>query len=157
VSDDRDLLEQPRAVDPSRVDTVSSNDDVDLVGWVKDRPGGLGVDLMYDCLGSGDSDGTNTMLAAIKPGQCAVAVCGADCEVKQSYCDVLMRDVNVLGSFWFSSAEIDQMITMIAAGIIDLSFLEHRRFDLAEVNDALGLVGSRPGGFVNVVVVPGRG
>jgi hypothetical protein len=38
---------------------------------------------MYDCLGSGDSDGTNTVLAAVKPGQCAVVVCGADCEVKQ--------------------------------------------------------------------------
>jgi alcohol dehydrogenase len=106
---------------------------------------------MYECLGSGDSDGTNTLLAAIEPGQCAVVVGGADCEVKQSYCDVLMRDLHVLGSFWFSSAEIDQMIIMIAAGIIDLSFLEHRRFDLAEVNDALKLVGSRPGGFVNVV------
>jgi len=53
------------------------------LGWVKDRPGGLGVDLMYDCLGSGDSDRTNTVLAAVKPGQCAVVVCGADCEVKQ--------------------------------------------------------------------------
>ncbi|MEU3618043.1 hypothetical protein ABZ725_37870 [Streptomyces sp. NPDC006872] len=52
--------------------------------------------------------------------------------------------------------EVLEIIAMIGAGVIDLSFLERRRFAfaLSEVNEAFELVGSRPGGFVNAVVLP---
>lgn len=46
------------------------------------------------------------------------------------------------------------MIALVAAGVIDLSFLEKKEFALKDVNKALEFVGDRPGGSVNVVVNP---
>jgi alcohol dehydrogenase len=41
---------------------------------------------------------------------------------------------------------------MAAAGTLDLSPLEHRRFPLERVNEAIGALES--GGFSNFVVIP---
>jgi alcohol dehydrogenase len=46
------------------------------------------------------------------------------------------------------------MAQMAAAGTLDLSVLEHRRFPLAKVNDAISSLGSGNGGFSNFVVNP---
>lgn len=157
IGRNRELLERVNKMAPGRVETVSSEDGVDLVAWAKDRTDGLGVDVLYDCLGvGGDVHGTNKLLLAVKSGELAVMVAGGvEGNLEQSYMQVLMHDVHTVGSQWFSAAEADQMIAMIGAGVIDLSFLEHRRFSLSEVNEAIDLVGSRVGGFVNVVVLPG--
>lgn len=157
VGRNRETLKRVQQMDPSRIETASSEDNTDLVAWAKEHTGGLGVDVMYDCLGvGGDPQTTNTFLRATRPGGRAVlAAGGVTGDVSQTYLETMKNDIHVVGSTWFGSADLDQMITMIAAGVIDLSFLEHRRFSLPEVNDALDLVGSRPGGFLNVVVVPG--
>lgn len=159
VGRNRELLERVRELAPGRVETVSSGDGVDLVAWAKEHTGGLGVDMMYDCLGVGsDAQGTNTLLRAIKSGARAVLVAGGvEGMVGQTYMDVLMGDVHAVGSVWFTAAEVDQLIALVASGVIDLSFLENRSFALPEVNEALQCVGARPGGFVNVVVLPGEG
>ncbi|MEU1275676.1 alcohol dehydrogenase catalytic domain-containing protein [Streptomyces sp. NPDC005799] len=156
VGRNRELLERVRQMAPGRVETVSSEEVSDLVSWAREETGGLGVDMMYDCLGvGGDAHGTNTLIRAVKAGGRAVLVAGGVVgDVAQPYMDVLMNDVRAAGSVWFNAAEIDQMIDMIAAGVIDLSYLEHRTYPLSEVNDALQIVGARPGGFVNVVVEP---
>ncbi|NEW36036.1 alcohol dehydrogenase catalytic domain-containing protein [Nocardia cyriacigeorgica] len=157
VGRNRELLKRVEELAPERVETVSSEDGIDLVAWARDRTGGLGVDTFYDCLGvGGDVHGTNRMLPAITNGGRAVLVAGGvEGNVEQSYMDVLMHDIHAVGSQWFSAAEADQMIAMIGAGVIDLSFLEHKRFPLSKVNEAIDLVGTRVGGFVNVVVEPG--
>jgi len=72
----------------------------------------------------------------------------------QPYFEVMMHNVAVLGTIWFNSAELDEMITLIDAGVIDVSFLRHKFFSLDEVNEAFRTVGDRPGGAVNVVVQP---
>lgn len=59
-----------------------------------------------------------------------------------------------MGTNWFQDAEIDELIALVAAGVIDLSFLEKKEFALKDVNKALEFVGDRPGGSVNVVVNP---
>ncbi|MFD6059495.1 alcohol dehydrogenase catalytic domain-containing protein [Rhodococcus wratislaviensis] len=157
IGRNRELLERVRRMAPGRVETISSEDGVDLVAWAKDRTGSLGVDMMYDCLGvGGDVHSTDVLLRAVKDGGRAVLVGAGEGAISQAYFDVLMHEVHAVGSKWFSSAEADQLIAMVAAGVIDLSFLDHRRFGLAEVNDAVELVGSRPGGFLNVVVLPGE-
>lgn len=158
IGRNRELLERVRQMAPRRVETISSEDGVDLVTWVKQHTGGIGVDVMYDCLGvGGDAHCTNKLLRAVTPGGSAVLVAGGVAgDVCQNYMDVLMYDVRAVGSLWFSAAEVDQMIAMIDAEVIDLSFVEHRRFGLFEVNEAFDLVGSRPGGFVNIVVLPGQ-
>lgn len=158
VGRNREVLERVRQMAPDRVETISSEDGVDLVAWAKACTGDLGVDAMYDCLGmGGDAGGTSALLRAVKDGGGAALVAGgAVGDITQTYMEVLMQDVHAKGSNWFNAAEIDQMIAMIAAGVIDLSYMEHRTFLLSEVNEAFEFVGARPGGFVNVVVLPGE-
>lgn len=157
VGRNREVLARVRELSPNRVATISSEDGVDLVEWAREHTGGEGVDVVYDCLGvGGDAHGTSQLLRAARSGGRAVLVAGGVAgDVAQTYMDVLMHDVQVMGSQWFSAADADQMIGMIGAGVIDLSFLEHRTFALPEVNEAIERVGSRPGGFENVVVMPG--
>ncbi|MCE3555809.1 alcohol dehydrogenase catalytic domain-containing protein [Pseudonocardia sp. RS11V-5] len=158
VGRNRAVLERVRELAPNRVSTISSEDGVDLVEWAREHTGGEGVDVIYDCLGvGGDSGSTSGLLRAARPGGRAVLVAGGVLgDVAQTYMDILMLDVQVMGSQWFSAEDADQMIAMIGAGVIDLSFLEHRVFGLPEVNEAIERVGSRPGGFENVVVMPGQ-
>ena len=157
IGRNRDVMHRIEQLAPGRISTRSSEDNIDFVAWAQDATGGDGVDALFDCLGNGgDSNSTNTLLAAItKGGRAVLAAGGVDGHISQSYWDILTRDVAVVGSQWFTSTEIDELITLIGAGVIDLSFLEHRSYPLDEVNDAFTFVGDRPGGFINVVVHPG--
>ena len=152
-----DVLEQVGRLDPERVRIVSSEDETDLVGWATDATGGLGADVLLDCLGNGgDAGSTDTLLDAVKIGGRAVLLAGGvDGRVGQEYWNILVQDKAVLGSQWFTSAEIDEMIRMIATGVIDLTAITHKTFPLDQVNEAFAFVGDRPGGFTNVVVLPG--
>ena len=48
------------------------------------------------------------------------------------------------------------MAEMARCGAADLNRIEPRVYPLERVNEALAEVGKRPGGFVNIVVAPGR-
>ncbi|AKE01093.1 hypothetical protein XU06_29375 (plasmid) [Rhodococcus erythropolis] len=152
----RQLLEQVQTLAPKRVVTCSTEDGGDITSWVKEQSSG-GVDVMIDCLGFGaDSKSTSSLIAAIKPGGRAIlAAGGVDGQITQSYWEAY-NDVSVGGSMWFSPEDIDRMVAMIDADVIDTSYLTHHSFALSEVNEALTFVGSRPGGFVNTVVIPNR-
>ena len=43
---------------------------------------------------------------------------------------------------------------MVETGTLNLSYLEHQRFPLSEVNRAISDLGGRRGGFSNYVVIP---
>ena len=151
-----ETLERVRQLAPGRVETVSSTDGTDLAEWVKSRTDGYGVDVMYDCLGvGGDIGGTNELMRAIKDGGRAVLVAaGVEGSISQSYFEVLLHDVHAVGSQWFNEDDLELMVALIGSGVIDLSYLEHEKFSLAKVNEAINFVGARPGGFANVVVLP---
>ena len=48
------------------------------------------------------------------------------------------------------------MTEMARCGAVELDRTESRVYPLAQVNEALAEVKKRPGGFVNIVVAPGR-
>lgn len=83
-----------------------------------------------------------------------MAAGGADGQVARSYMEWMMNEVTLLGTLWFTDAEVDELITLIAAKVIDFSFLQTKEFALKDVNEALTFVGDRPGGAINVVVKP---
>ena len=87
-------------------------------------------------------------------GKAILAAGGAEGKISQSYMDMMMHDVAVIGTTWFNSADVDELIALVDAGVVDLSFLRHKFFPLEKVNDALEFVGNRPGGAVNVIVQP---
>jgi alcohol dehydrogenase len=158
IGRNKERLAQVEGMSPlaDRIKTLSSTDDVDPVEWVKSQTGGLGVDLIYDCLGAGgDANSTSALVrgAVRVGGKVLLAAGGADGQISASYLEWMERDTAVLGSFWFTNQQADEMIELIAAGVIDFSFLKHEEFALEDVNEALKVVGDRPGGFQNVVVV----
>ena len=141
-----------------RIVVASSEEEEDVAEWVKSQTGGLGPDVLIDCLGvGGDADTTMNLIRSIKRGGKAILVAGgAEGEVSQTYMEAMMHDVAIIGSNWFTTGEMDDLVAMIDAGIIDFSFLQHKAFSLDEANEAIKFVGDRPGGAVNVLVKPGK-
>lgn len=60
----------------------------------------------------------------------------------------------MIGSTWFKTGQIDELVDLVSAGVIDFSYLETKEFPLDQVNEALDCVGGRLGGAVNVLVKP---
>lgn len=140
----------------SRIAVASSEEEKDPQAWVAKHTGGLGPDALIDCLGvGGDADMTLNLIKSVKRGGKAILVAGsAEGDVTQSYSEAMMRDVAIVGSTWFTNGEVDDLIALLSADIIDLSFLETKSFKLDQVNEAMEFVGDRPGGSINVVVKP---
>lgn len=164
-----------------RVATRSSEDEWDLIEWVKEQTGGWGVDVMYDCLGvGGDADTTSRLIkeGTKMGGKAILAAGGAEGTLAQSYAEFMTGDrvspfpsslslsskltplssflaqQAIQGSNWFSDGEMDELVALIGSGVVDFSFLQTKPFPLDQVNEALAFAGDRPGGFVNVVVQP---
>ncbi|EPE27583.1 GroES-like protein [Glarea lozoyensis ATCC 20868] len=150
------LAEVAKMSSNGRVATISTEDDKDVVQWIQEQTNGVGPDLFYDCLGNGgDANSTRKLIGALKSGGRAVlAAGGADGEISQKYSEAMSHDVAILGTNWFNSVEVDELIALVDAGVIDLSFLRHELFPLEKVNEAFEFVGDRPGGAINVVVEP---
>lgn len=158
IGRNRERLTEVEGLSPQgRVVVCSSEDEGDIAEWVKHQTNGLGPDALYDCLGvGGDASTTSNLVGYVKQGgRVILAAGGAEGNIGgQPYFEVMMHNVAVLGTIWFNSAELDEMIALIDAGVIDVSFLRHKFFSLDEVNEAFSTVGARPGGAVNVVVQP---
>ncbi|KAM0308525.1 hypothetical protein ACHAO8_009930 [Botrytis cinerea] len=150
------LAEIEKMATKGRIVVRSSEDEGDLVEWIKEQTNGLGPDGFYDCLGNGgNSDGTSKLISSLKRGgRAALAAGGVPGDITHSYNEVMGHDVSVNGVLWFNSAHLDELIELIDAGVIDFSFLQHKFFALDEVNDAFKFVGDRPGGAINVIVQP---
>lgn len=152
-------LAQLRAMDANgRVVTCSTVDGTDVEAWLNAQTHDLGVDAVFDCLGvGGASHGTEALLKSVRPGGRVILAAGSvDGSISQSYWGILMHDVTVLGTLWFSSAEIDELVALIASGAVDTSYLSHEVYPLERVNDAIALADDRPGGAANIVVVPSQ-
>ncbi|TGO07847.1 hypothetical protein BTUL_0242g00120 [Botrytis tulipae] len=149
IGRNKDRLKELEGLSPNgRVRTISSEDASEITDWIRKQTGDLGPDALYDCLGNGGD--------ANKGGRAVLAAGGAEGQITQGYLEAMSRDVAVLGTLWFNSAEIDELIALIDAGVIDFSFLRHEFFPLRKVNEAFQFVGDRPGGVVNVVVQPSK-
>jgi alcohol dehydrogenase len=64
------------------------------------------------------------------------------------------EQVQIIGSNWFTTAQGQELAHMVETGALDLSYLEHVRYSLAEVNTAISGLTNRHGGFSNYVVIP---
>jgi threonine dehydrogenase-like Zn-dependent dehydrogenase len=92
---------------PSRVAVRSSEDEGSIADWVLEQTGGVGVDVIYDCLGVGGDAKTTAELfskAVRAGGQVVLAAGGAEGDISQSYAQYQARDVRIHGSQWFRCA-----------------------------------------------------
>jgi D-arabinose 1-dehydrogenase-like Zn-dependent alcohol dehydrogenase len=150
------LLERVKALAPGRIEVMSVLDrSRSIRDWALSLTGGEGVDAVIDALPP-QSTPSATMegLRALRVGGRAVLPGGmTDALTLDPY---WLTDTNarLMGSRWFTTTEGEDMAQMAAAGTLDLSVLEHRRFPLDKVNDAISSLGSGDGGFSNFIVLP---
>jgi len=148
------LLDRVKALAPDRIEVLSVLDaSRSIKDWALGLTDGEGVDAVIDALPPQSPPGaTMAALRALRVGGRAVLPGGmTEALVLDPY---WLTDTNaaIMGSRWFTTAEGEEMAQMAAAGTLDLSPLEHRRFPLERVNDAIAAL--EGGGFSNFVVIP---
>jgi D-arabinose 1-dehydrogenase-like Zn-dependent alcohol dehydrogenase len=152
----RAVLDQLKALAPSRVDTLALGEKP-LAEWTRERTEGLGVDVMIDCSGRGAASSvTAEALTAMKRGGVAVNIGALTEHLAVEPIRFMTSRIQFRGSNWFTTGEGQLMAEMARVGVLDLSKLTNKSYPLAEVNAALAHVKERPGGFTNIVVNPDR-
>jgi D-arabinose 1-dehydrogenase-like Zn-dependent alcohol dehydrogenase len=158
------LLNRVKALAPQRIEVFAVDDakppagGVDpLVAWAKTMTDGYGVDSVLDCLPPGATAAAMMRaLYTLRRGGRAANV-GAVLEVLPINAFWLMTNrIGLQGSVWFTTGEGEELAAMVAAGTLDVSPLEHRIFPLSQVNEALGGMDNRTGGFTNFIIDPTR-
>lgn len=155
VARDQKLLADLRALDPRRIVTHSNNDGL-CTEWAKAQTDGLGPDIVIEAVGPGASPEA-TMAAMKSVGRSGWVVnIGAQTELLPiDPIWIMLGQISLTGSKWFTTAQAGEMARMAAAGTLDLTRLVHKRFPLDQATEALKESMSREiGGFANVVVTP---
>ena len=155
VARDRARLARVKALAPGRIETLSYEDGKSVADWARGIVGADGVDGLIDCLGPGSS-GTLLMNAiyALGRGGKAINVSGVGEKVLMDVHWMMDQQIEFIGSNWFTTADGEAMAEMVRAGTLDLSVLEHVRFPLGRINEALDGSHFRDGGFTNLVIEP---
>ena len=101
------------------------------------RAAGTGYDLVVEAAGS--TDAVLSALAAARRGGTVVLLGlpphGATAAVPVD--DVVNNDLNIRGSFGYTSAAWREVVTLLNAGLLELSFLVTHRFPLTQWREAL--------------------
>jgi alcohol dehydrogenase len=154
VARDAALLERVKSLDTRRIEVLSYGERP-LADWVMEKTEGIGADILIEALSTGASANvTMDALHALRRGGTGVVIGGMSETLPLNPIWFMTRGLRWLGSVWFSTAEGEEMAAMAAAGVLDLSKFEHRRFTLDDANEALTAFGAHAGGFANVVVMP---
>jgi D-arabinose 1-dehydrogenase-like Zn-dependent alcohol dehydrogenase len=160
------LLGKVKAMAPGRIfvhamEESSTADDGNgdpLANWTKSMTAGAGVDGVIDCLPPGAP--ARMMLRAIhtlRRGGKAINVGAVTEDIPLNAFWMMTNRIGLQGSVWFTTAEGEEMAAMAAAGVLDLSILQHRVSPLSQVNEALAeMAGNKDGGFANYVIDPTR-
>ncbi len=152
---DTALLERVRALAPGRIKVFSIEGDEPLDRWVMRCTDGLGVDVFVDALGPGAKHETLLQgIRAMKRGGRAFNIGAIAGAVGLDLHTMMDEQQTLEGSAWFTAGEGQDMADMAAAGLVDLSVFEHVCSPLEAVNEAIGGIATRQGGFSNFVIQP---
>ena len=147
------LLERVHALDPRRIVPFHLGS-AKLKDFVFERTGGLGVDVAIETLGANAPvQHIVDSLEALRRGGRAVNVSGVSATIPVEPFPLMCLNKTLIGSNWFTTGEGQEMAAMADAGTLRLDVLEHERFSLDRVNDALTAVEQRSGGFTNIVIL----
>jgi 2-desacetyl-2-hydroxyethyl bacteriochlorophyllide A dehydrogenase len=118
------------------------------------RPPSGDFDLVVEAAGSAES--TRTALRAPTRGGSVVLLGypGQDASVPLPVDDVVNGDITIIGSFGYTSTAWRQVVALLNAGELDLSFLVTHRFPLRDWESAMRTVRSGTGARAKVVLEP---
>ena len=151
---DEGLLARVKAIAPERIETLTLGDK-SSGEWARTVTDDEGVDFVISALGARAP--VETMLDAIhgvRRGGKVVNVGGVADAVPVDMKWLMDEQVQLIGSNWFTTAQGQEVVHMVETGTLDVSYLEHIRFPLDEVNHAISGLVNRHGGFSNYVVIP---
>ncbi|HEX7684298.1 MAG TPA: alcohol dehydrogenase catalytic domain-containing protein [Trinickia sp.] len=151
---DEHLLQRIKALSPDRIEVMRLGEG-SVGDWAKSLTGGEGVDFVISALGA--KAPASTMLDSMKGvrrGGKIVNVGGVAEDLPIDVKWLMDEQVHLIGSNWFTTAQGQEMADMVGTGALDLSYLEHRKFPLSRVNEAISGLKDRDGGFSNYVVIP---
>lgn len=152
---DEALLRRVKALAPERIE-VMKLDQGSSGDWARSLTGGEGVDFTISALGA--QAPASTMLDSMKGvrrGGKVVNVGGVAENLPIDVKWLMDEQIHLIDSNWFTTAQGQEMADMVGTGALNLSYLQHRRFPLAQVNEAISGLKDRDGGFSNYVVLPG--
>lgn len=152
---DARLLERVKALAPARIEVHSTAGGEPVDAWVKRVTDGLGADVFIDALGPGASHETFQQgVRALARGGRAYNIGAIMGMVGLDLHTMMDEQQSIEGSAWFTAAEGQDMADMAAAGTLDLSVFEHVCYPLERINEAIGGIAQRNGGFSNFVIQP---
>jgi D-arabinose 1-dehydrogenase-like Zn-dependent alcohol dehydrogenase len=149
-----ELLQRVKSLAPNRIEILKLGDK-SSGEWAKTLTDGEGADFVISALGARAP--AETMLDSmygVRRGGKVVNIGGVADQVPVDMKWLMDEQVQLIGSNWFSTAQGQELAHMVETGTLDLSYLEHQRFALTEVNHAISGLTDRHGGFSNYVVIP---
>jgi D-arabinose 1-dehydrogenase-like Zn-dependent alcohol dehydrogenase len=151
---DEELLDRVRALAPDRIEVLKLGAKPSGE-WAKALTDGEGADFVISALGARAP--IETMLDSlhgVRRGGKVVNVGGVADPVPVDMKWLMDEQVQIIGSNWFTTAQGQELAHMVETGTLDLSYLEHERYPLEQVNEAISGLRNRHGGFSNYVVIP---
>ncbi len=148
VARSQEALERLVALDPKRVTAVLMKEG-DIARQVRELLP-EGVDCMLDTLGAKAPAGLSVdAMAAVCKGGRIVQIGGVAGPIPIEPHPFMCQQLQYIGSLWFTSAEARDMVAMMEAGTLDLSWLETHSYPLEQLNQALDDIQSQGNGFTN--------
>ena len=134
-------------------DWTCNADREDPVEFIKEVTGGLGVDLSLELVGL-----KKTIAQAVASlrvgGRAVVAGLGADEISTLPPSEFVRREIELIGSYAFTVAEIQELVQLVDKGLLDLSQSISLRIGLDEVNHGLEILHKKISDPLRVVVLP---
>jgi D-arabinose 1-dehydrogenase-like Zn-dependent alcohol dehydrogenase len=155
VGRNRELLGRVKALDPLRIETFSTEDGSTAV-WARKLTEERGVDVVIEALGpEAPASQSLEAMKSLAHGGRMIGIGGMKEPLTFDPIWMLVNQSSYVGSNWFVGSEGRAMAAMAGAGTLNLSCFEHRRYQLAQVNEAVNeAVHGAGGGFRNVVIMP---
>lgn len=148
VARDRNLLDRLVQIDPQRVVPVQLDGSAIHPRVRELVPGG--VDAMLDTLGAkAPAELSVDAMQAVARGGRIVQIGGVAGPIPIDPHPFMCAQLQYIGSLWFTAAEGDEMVAMIASGQVDLDVLEARPYALERLNEALEDIQTQANGFTN--------
>jgi D-arabinose 1-dehydrogenase-like Zn-dependent alcohol dehydrogenase len=151
---DSELLQRVKALAPDRIEVLHLGEK-SSGEWAKTITNDEGADFVISALGARAP--VETMLDSIhgvRRGGKVVNVGGVSEALPIDMKWLMDEQVQIIGSNWFSTAQGQEVVHMVETGALDVSYLEHVRFPLDDVNRAISGLENRHGGFSNYLVIP---
>ena len=112
------------------------------------------VDAMIDATGSMD----NAMLveagiSVLRPRGTAVFVGGVSAEVRLPYLSLLVKELNIKGSFMYPASAPAEILKMVRSGLLDLNIFTPHMYPLHQINEAIAQAPYNKG-FIYTILQP---